>query len=220
MKFPCGVPAGGHDINWTKTTAPVDVLSVLDTFVLLPFTALSLAFHSPFAVLRCPFTALQVDVPSVGWVLAGGAASVGSKIKGQTDIRSGGPGQTTMAIAADSLSSFGHTITGGSSSAFCCVATVQVPGYSLPFADEPLFTTTAATVTFQYISGYGCESPTNCADAANVTLALVTTLPLPCVPTCVGVAHSAFCCGLSGGCCEPHGRRPYLGKSGAEQRKL
>ena len=102
LKFPCGIPAGGEVIKWTKATTPAGVPSVWEF----------------------------VD-----------ASSVGSKLAGQTDIRSGGPGQTSLALAASPLTSLGHTIT-------------------------------AATVSFQYISGYGCKIG-DCAGAANVSLALV-----------------------------------------------
>ena len=95
------------DVNWTKTSAPV-------------------------------------DVPSLSWQYAGGAAGIGSKLPGQFDIRSGGPGQTSMALAARPLASLGHAIT-------------------------------AATVSFRYISGYGCAVG-NCANAANVSLALVDSV--------------------------------------------
>jgi len=80
------------------------------------------------------------DIPS-SFVFANGAAATGSRLAGQTDIRSGGPGQTTLALLDHELASLGHTIT-------------------------------AATVSFQYISGYGCEVG-ECANAANLTLALV-----------------------------------------------
>ena len=105
LAFPCGNAAA--DINWTKTSAPV-------------------------------------DVPTDQWLFAGGAAGTASKLPGQTDIRSGGPGQTSMALAAPPLASLGHAIT-------------------------------AATVSFRYIAGYGCE-PGNCAGAPNVSLALVDSV--------------------------------------------
>jgi hypothetical protein len=82
-----------------------------------------------------------VDVPTALWDFARGAAGTGSKLPGQTDIRSGGPGQTTLALAAAPLASLGHAIT-------------------------------AAAVSFEYISGYGCEAG-KCSGAANVTLVLV-----------------------------------------------
>ena len=77
LKFPCGQGVDTPDINWTKTSAPVDIPSAITT---------------------------------VGWELDG-AAGTGSKLAGQTDIRSGGPGQTTMAVLAQPLASLGHTIT-------------------------------------------------------------------------------------------------------------
>ena len=73
---------------------------------------------------------------------ADGAASTASKLPGQTDIRSGGPGQTTMALVAHPLFSEGHLIA-------------------------------AASVSFQYVSGYGCTTPAACTNAANVSLAIV-----------------------------------------------
>jgi len=73
---------------------------------------------------------------------ANGAAVTPSKLKGGgSDIRSGGPGQTSLALVAHPLASLGRTITG-------------------------------ATVSFQYISGYGCEVGA-CSGAANVSLAVV-----------------------------------------------
>ena len=89
-------------------------------------------------------TSAPIVVPSLSWQYAGGASPIESKLKGSIDIRSGGPGQTSMALAARPLASLGHAIT-------------------------------AATVSFQYISGYGCVVG-NCANAANVSLALVDSV--------------------------------------------
>jgi alpha-galactosidase len=86
-------------------------------------------------------TSASVPIPSLLWELEGGAASTGSKLAGQTDIRSGGPGQTTMAVVEQPLASLGHTIT-------------------------------SVSVSFQYISGYGCLVG-DCAGAANLSLAVV-----------------------------------------------
>jgi hypothetical protein len=73
LKFPCGQGEDAPELNWTHTSAPL-------------------------------------DVPSTLWDFADGAASIGSKLPGQTDIRSGGPGQTSMALVATPLASLGHTI--------------------------------------------------------------------------------------------------------------
>jgi hypothetical protein len=81
-----------------------------------------------------------VPVPPV-FEYANGAAATPSKLPGAEDIRSGGPGQTTLALAAHPLASMGHAITG-------------------------------ASVSFSYISGYGCEVGA-CAGAANLSLAVV-----------------------------------------------
>eukprot|EP00947_MAST-08B_sp_MAST-8B-sp1_P000874 g874.t1 len=84
------------------------------------------------------------------WELADGASAAPGKTGGggggggggaTTDIRSGGPGQTTLALVAHPLWSDGHVVTG-------------------------------ATVSFQYVAGYGCM-PGACSDAPNVSLALV-----------------------------------------------
>ena len=56
-------------------------------------------------------TQSPVTIPSTLWRLDDGAASTGSKLPGQTDIRSGGPGQTSMAVVEQPLASLGHTIT-------------------------------------------------------------------------------------------------------------
>ena len=86
-------------------------------------------------------TGAPVDIPTALWDFDGGAAGTTSKLPGQTDIRSGSPGQTSLALVAAPLVSLGHTIT-------------------------------AATVSFEYISGYNCEVG-KCAGASNLTLALV-----------------------------------------------
>ena len=56
-------------------------------------------------------TASPVDIPTVLWDFADGATSTVSKLSGQNDIRSGGPGQTSMALVAAPLLSLGHSIT-------------------------------------------------------------------------------------------------------------
>ena len=58
LTFPRGQGANTPVINWTKTSAPVDVPSATTT---------------------------------EGWEFKDGAAGIGSKLAGQTDIRSGGP---------------------------------------------------------------------------------------------------------------------------------
>jgi hypothetical protein len=52
-----------------------------------------------------------------------GAASIAGKSKAGTDIRSGGPGQTTLALVAHPLFSSGHLITGAT------VAFQYISGY-------------------------------------------------------------------------------------------
>lgn len=104
LTFPCGEDERVPTLNWTKTTAPV-------------------------------------NVPAAVWEYAGGADATRSRLPGEEDIRSGSPGQVSMAVVATRLASLGHAIG-------------------------------AATVSFQYVSGYHCL-PGDCPGAANVSLALV-----------------------------------------------
>lgn len=53
-------------------------------------------------------TRAPVTIPSsTAWLLSGGAASTGSKLPGQTDIRSGEPGQISLAVVEQPLASLG-----------------------------------------------------------------------------------------------------------------
>ena len=81
------------------------------------------------------------------WQYANGAASVASKLQGLTDIRSGGPGQTTLALVDHPLWSEGHLII-------------------------------AVSLSFQYISGYGCvpSNTSSCDGASNLSLAIVDAI--------------------------------------------
>ena len=80
------------------------------------------------------------------WKYSGGAANTASRLPGKTDIRSGGPGETSLALVDHMLWSEGHLIN-------------------------------ALSVSFQYVSGYGCIPPTtgggSCDGAANISLAIV-----------------------------------------------
>ena len=80
------------------------------------------------------------------WTYSGGAANTASRLPGKTDIRSGGPGETSLALVDHMLWSEGHLIN-------------------------------ALSVSFQYVSGYGCIPPTtgggSCDGAANISLAIV-----------------------------------------------
>lgn len=71
----------------------------------------------------------SVPIPSLLWELEGGAASTSSKLAGKTDIRSGYPGTTTMAVVEQPLASLGHTITAFS------VSFRYISGYSCHVGD-------------------------------------------------------------------------------------
>lgn len=86
-------------------------------------------------------THAPITIPSLLWAFDGGAASTRSKLPGQTDIRSGYPGTTSVAVVEQPLAGLGHVIT-------------------------------AVSVSFQYVSGYGCKVG-DCTGAANVSLAVV-----------------------------------------------
>ena len=59
----------------------------------------------------CAASSTPLAVPT-DWDLENGAASGASKLPGESDIRSGGPGQTALALVAHPLFSEGHLITG------------------------------------------------------------------------------------------------------------
>ena len=76
---------------------------------------------------------------------AGGAASTASKLPGQTDIRSGGPGQTTLALVAHPLFSEGHLITAAT------VAFSYVSGYG---CTTPTACTNAANLSLAIVDAF------------------------------------------------------------------
>ena len=76
---------------------------------------------------------------------ADGAASTVSKLPGMTDIRSGGPGQTTLALVAHPLFSEGHLITG------VTVEFQYVSGYG---CSTPATCTNAANVSLAIVDAF------------------------------------------------------------------